>query len=129
MNLPSRFLFFYKTLRKPRLKNHARANDKWEREYPSPTPNHLGWTLGRKVRFRNQAGSREHVKAAFSLSENFPLFPSQLYHGKEMKFPDKFSKEVMDIATIQASYLMTVKSVILNDETHIRVHRRFVAND
>lgn len=46
-----------------------------------------------------------------------------------MKFPDKFSKEVMDIATIQASYLMTVKSVILNDETHIRVHRRFVAND
>ena len=27
-----------------------------------------------------------HVKAAFSLSETFPPFPSQLYHGKEMKF-------------------------------------------
>lgn len=123
MNLPSRFLFFYKTLRTPRLKNHARANDKWEREYPSPTPNHLGWTLGRKVRFRNPAGSREHVRAAFS------TFSFAIISRQRNEVPDKFSKEVMDVATIQASYLMTVESVILNDETHIRVHRRFVAND
>ena len=85
--------FFYKNLRKHRLKNHVRANDKWEREYPSPTPNHLGWTLGRKVRFRNPAGSRGHVKAAFSPSVTFLLFPSQLYHSKEIKFLRKLARK------------------------------------
>ena len=60
---------------------------------------------------------------------DFSTFSFTIISQQRNKVPEKVSKEVMDIATIQASYLMTVESVILNDETHIRVHRRFVAND
>ena len=60
---------------------------------------------------------------------DFSTFSFTIISQQRNKVPEKVSKEVTDIATIQASYLMTVESVILNDETHIRVHRRFVAND